>query len=279
MELRVHVSGCTDCQQRIQRLKEEVQSVPLIARASMSAGSGEAAGIEPDALTRLPARFGPYRVVGMIADEAHLATCRALAAHLGKEVRLTVCKVPRTPDAEQSQWAGELRERLQSLADPAIAAVYDFSWHEDRLLLAQQFVRGTPWDRALGESGRHGSTTLAQLRQVVHAVSAAHARGVAHGSIQPGSILVHPSGQAVLTDFGLRALRRWAEAVPVIDELREPAFADDLAAIGDLLRQIARWLPAAKATRLNAAATRAAAPEGGYASIDAMATDLAEWLD
>jgi eukaryotic-like serine/threonine-protein kinase len=79
----------------------------------------------------------------------------------------------------------------------------------DTRWLAQEWIDGMPVTAAaaaLRPTG-HGVTRLADLcRRVAEAYADLHDRGVVHGDVHPGNVLVSPSGTVRLLDFGLARL-------------------------------------------------------------------------
>ena len=85
-----------------------------------------------------------------------------------------------------------------------IVAIYDFAMHEGNPFLAMEFIEGAPLGQALKDVGRFAPKDAAVIAiQVLDALDAAHARGIVHRDIKPANILLPPSGQVKVTDFGI----------------------------------------------------------------------------
>ncbi len=99
--------------------------------------------------------------------------------------------------AEIDSWAADGIDRLLAVRIDAAG----------RPSVLTEFRQGLPiLDRV--ESGRLGrDRAIACLKPLIELTSAAHARGLVHGSIGPGNIIVNAdSGTARLLDFGLTPL-------------------------------------------------------------------------
>lgn len=109
------------------------------------------------------------------------------------------------------------RERLQNearalarLRHPAIAEVLDAEFDGAVPFLAVRYVEGQALRDARGTrhgpfASADGSFPQAALRwfeQVARAVHAAHEAGVVHADLHPGNLIVTPTGEAVVLDFG-----------------------------------------------------------------------------
>lgn len=107
-----------------------------------------------------------------------------------------------------------------SLNHPNVAGVHDYGetavtpgGPEDTAYLVMELVSGEPLATILQRQGRISpDQTLNILEQAGHALEAAHERGLVHRDVKPGNVLVTPSGQVKLTDFGIA---KAADAAPV----------------------------------------------------------------
>ena len=100
---------------------------------------------------------------------------------------------------------------LATLEDPHVVRVYDYVEEFDheatesgRAYLVQEWVDGGPLSGVLL---RHGRLTPAQslgvLRGALTGLAHAHARGLVHGDISPGNIMLDTADMSKLVDFGL----------------------------------------------------------------------------
>jgi serine/threonine protein kinase len=106
------------------------------------------------------------------------------------------------------------------LNHPGIATVYAYGETDiDRdgrtAYVVMELVNGEPLNSVLERSGRLSlRDSLDMLEQAGWALQAAHTAGVVHRDVKPGNILITPTGQVKLTDFGIaKAL----DAAPVTE--------------------------------------------------------------
>lgn len=107
-----------------------------------------------------------------------------------------------------------------SLNHSGIAAVYDYGevasiagGPRDTAFLVMELVIGEPLSAVLSRTPRLSvSRTLDVLEQSGRALQVAHARALVHRDIKPGNILITPTGQIKITDFGIAKV---AHQVPV----------------------------------------------------------------
>ncbi|RFF27543.1 MULTISPECIES: serine/threonine-protein kinase [unclassified Wenzhouxiangella] len=95
---------------------------------------------------------------------------------------------------------------LSALDHPCIARLIDGGLTADgRPFLATEFVEGVPIDQ-WAASGRSRAEILAMFIKVCQAVDYAHRHMVIHRDLKPANILVTPSGEPKLLDFGVARL-------------------------------------------------------------------------
>lgn len=90
----------------------------------------------------------------------------------------------------------KIRLVVSGLEHPGIAAVYEVLGDGSGLM---RLARGRTLAERMGESGRD---LLSSFVSACEAVAYAHARGVVHGDLKPGNIIVDDSGAAVVIDWG-----------------------------------------------------------------------------
>lgn len=96
---------------------------------------------------------------------------------------------------------------LARLTHPAIAHLLDAGvTAAGQPYLVLEYVDGMAIDRYADEHGLDVDARLGLTRQVLEAVSHAHANLVVHRDLKPSNILVRPDGRIALLDFGIAKL-------------------------------------------------------------------------
>jgi tRNA A-37 threonylcarbamoyl transferase component Bud32 len=142
---------------------------------------------------------------------------RARDLELHREVAI---KEVRPPDAALYEHSPELaaqqRERvmresraLARLQHPNVVSIYQILENEGSPFpwIVMELVRGTSLDARLRQGPLAPQEAARIGRGVLGALRAAHAAGIHHRDVKPGNVLLRPDGSAVLTDFGIAALR------------------------------------------------------------------------
>jgi serine/threonine-protein kinase len=92
-----------------------------------------------------------------------------------------------------------------SVSHPGIAQVYDYG--EDGAAaspyLVMELVDGPSLARVLAAGPLAPARAMDVLAQAAAGLQAAHAAGLVHRDVKPGNVLVGPSGQVKITDFGI----------------------------------------------------------------------------
>ena len=119
--------------------------------------------------------------------------------------RLKTWKLPAPPHfVEQFD---DLRRRLHDWSPAAIALPLETALDEaGHPSVLSEFRQGMPLLEAVSAKWITGAKAAGLLRQLGDVITAAHARGLAHGSLVPGNIIVSRDGDAFLTDFGMAPL-------------------------------------------------------------------------
>ena len=153
---------------------------------------------------------GRYRLLRLIATGGMGQVWEADDAVLDRHVAVKVLKAEYSSDPEFVDRFRSEAKVTARISHPGIATVYDYGQIDDPAsgnplsYLVMELVVGEPLSDVLAREGtlplRH---TLDMLEQTGRALNAAHAIGLVHRDVKPGNILITPTGQVKLTDFGI----------------------------------------------------------------------------
>jgi serine/threonine protein kinase len=101
--------------------------------------------------------------------------------------------------------------KTRCLSHPNIVRFIDLDRDDDLYFMVMEWLEGQSLATILDDSTNHQidlATALDIVRQIGHALDYAHLRGVIHADVKPGNIMIMPSGQAKLFDFGIARIRQ-----------------------------------------------------------------------
>ena len=161
---------------------------------------------------------GRYRLQRLIATGGMGQVWEAVDSRLGRRVAIKVLKAEFSPDPEfVERFRAEARTAAM-LNHPGIASVHDYGETQmdgegRTAYLVMELVNGEPLNSVLKRTGRLSLRhALDMLEQTGRALQVAHAAGLVHRDVKPGNILITPTGQVKLTDFGIA---KAVDAAPV----------------------------------------------------------------
>src|SRR4029079_18582437 len=98
----------------------------------------------------------------------------------------------------------------RKITHPNVLRTHDFGEIDGIPYISMEYVRGVPLRYLLDQSGRLPySAGLRLAKQLCAGLGAAHAVGVMHRDIKPENLILEPTGNAKLMDFGIaRAVNR-----------------------------------------------------------------------
>ncbi len=94
-------------------------------------------------------------------------------------------------------------EALARLDHQGLAAVIETGGDDGDFWIAMRFVEGRTWAEVLREGAAVDAISVAEAS--ARALHAAHEAGIVHRDVKPGNIIITPSGDPVVVDFGLAA--------------------------------------------------------------------------
>jgi eukaryotic-like serine/threonine-protein kinase len=150
--------------------------------------------------------LGNYKILEKLGVGGQGTVYKATDGKLGRTVVVKVLP-PELTAREANLKRFEREARLASSLDhPNICTIFDLDEAEGHHFIAMQYVEGRNVRQLVGGHPLELKTTLLIALQVTDALSAAHARGIIHRDIKSGNVMVTPSGQVKILDFGLAKL-------------------------------------------------------------------------
>ncbi len=157
---------------------------------------------------RINDEIGPYRLVSLLGEGGmgHVWLAVRSDGLYERRVALKLLR-PGLGDAGLRQRFTRERQILARLAHAHIARLLDAGVTPDgQPYLALDYVNGEPITDYVKRLNLDLRSRLLLFRQVCDAVSHAHANLVVHRDLKPSNILVTPSGEVMLLDFGIAKL-------------------------------------------------------------------------
>jgi tRNA A-37 threonylcarbamoyl transferase component Bud32 len=161
---------------------------------------------------------GRYRLQRLIATGGMGQVWEGVDSRLGRRVAIKVLKAEYSTDPEFVERFRAEARTVAMLNHPGIASVYDYGETEmdgegRTAYLVMELVNGEPLNSVIKRSGRLSLRhALDMLEQTGRALQVAHTAGLVHRDVKPGNILITPTGQVKLTDFGIA---KAVDAAPV----------------------------------------------------------------
>src|SRR5580700_7023431 len=151
---------------------------------------------------------GRYRLEAPIGRGAMGVVWRARDQLLDRDVALKEVQIAETltDDERANAYQRTLREAKTAarLNHPGVVTVYDVAEDGGAPWIVMQLVSALSLDQVLAASGRLSPSRAAEVgRQLLSALSVAHAAGVMHRDVKPSNVLLGRDDRAVLTDFGI----------------------------------------------------------------------------
>src|SRR3954468_9702089 len=161
---------------------------------------------------------GRYRLQRLIATGGMGQVWEAVDSRLGRRVAVKVLKQEFSQDPEFIERFRAEARTTAMLNHPGIAQVHDYGESQmdgegRTAYLVMELVNGEPLNSVIKRTGRLSLRhALDMLEQTGRALQIAHTAGLVHRDVKPGNILITPTGQVKLTDFGIA---KAVDAAPV----------------------------------------------------------------
>jgi len=149
-----------------------------------------------------------YRLIEKIGEGGRGTVWRAFDTRLEREVALKLLSDAFADDPQQLARLGREAKVIASLNHPNIVTVYSVEEVDGLRFISMEFVRGRTISDLLPRVGFSFPRLLELAIPMTDAVAASHAKGITHGDLKPGNVMVNDQGHVKILDFGLARPRR-----------------------------------------------------------------------
>jgi tRNA A-37 threonylcarbamoyl transferase component Bud32 len=155
-----------------------------------------------------PVTLGPdgrYRLVRRIAAGGMGEVWEADDTVLGRRVALKVLVDELAADDHATRRFVREARATARLDHPNVARVYDFGRHGGIPFLVMELLEGETLADRLAAGPLPPAEAARVAATVADALDAAHQRGIVHRDVKPSNVMVTPSGEVKVMDFGIAA--------------------------------------------------------------------------
>ena len=148
-------------------------------------------------------RLGPYEIIAPLGAGGMGEVYRARDPKLGRDVAIKLLPDAFADDPERLARFEREAKLLASLQHANIAVLHGLEEADGRRYLVMQCVEGESLAERLARGPLGQPETLEIMVAVAAALEAAHESGIVHRDLKPGNIMVTPTGDVRVLDFGL----------------------------------------------------------------------------
>ncbi len=158
-----------------------------------------------------------YRLTERIGEGGMAEVYRGTDLRLGREVAVKILRPQYASDQKFLERFLQEARAMASFSHPNIVNVYDVGREGRRYYIVMEYVPGTDLRHLIRKRAPLSVQEALEIaRQIAAGVGAAHRKGIVHRDIKPGNVLITPSGEAKVADFGI------ARAITNTQHLTEP---------------------------------------------------------
>lgn len=145
-----------------------------------------------------------FKIIKLIGRGGMANVYQGLDLSTQTTVALKILKAEYVRDMEFVQRFDAEAKSAASLNHPNIVKVYGVGEHHGIRYIVMQYIQGVTLKEWIEEKGRlEWPLALSIAIQVAQALQEAHLNGIIHRDIKPHNIMVTPTQQALVTDFGI----------------------------------------------------------------------------
>jgi serine/threonine protein kinase len=239
VEVEQHLEECGACQRTVEGLSGATGAWHPAGDAPPAAAP--AAPPSPPPTTGGPGTLGTYEIVERLDGERGLLL-KAFEPSLRRHVIIRFLPLELSSDPVARKRFTRTARTAASIDHDNVVTIHAVHDRGPQPFLVMEFVEGASLRTRLRQPEKLPSKEVLRIgQQVAAGLAAIHARGLVHGNLGPGNVLLQEgSGRATLTDFGLGLLSQPGGAgLPrgpsSPEQARDEVSRADLAGLGGVL--------------------------------------------
>ena len=180
-------------------------------------------------------KLGEYDLVEELGRGGMGIVWKARHRRLNRTVALKLVRGGCLPGEAAAKRVRREAEAVAQLKHPNIVGIHEVGEHDDQLFLSMDWVSGgslADWLKRVAFSPKEAATLVAKVARGVHH---AHEHDVLHRDLKPGNILLDPTGEPKVCDFGLARIGQIESSLTMSGELiGTPAYLSPEQAAGKM---------------------------------------------
>jgi TolB-like protein/Flp pilus assembly protein TadD len=160
----------------------------------------------------IPSVLAHYEILSALGAGGMGEVYRARDTRLDREVALKILPGDFARDPQRRSRFEREAKAVAALNHPHIVTVYSIEEADGQRFLTMELVPGEPLSRRIPGDGMESEAALDLAVQLTDALSAVHERGITHRDLKPANVMVTPSGQVKVLDFGVAKVQGGAGA-------------------------------------------------------------------
>jgi serine/threonine-protein kinase len=148
-------------------------------------------------------RLGPYEIVGPLGAGGMGEVYRAHDIRLDRDVAIKALPDAFSSDPDRLSRFEREAKVLASLNHPNVAGIYGVEDAGGHRYLALEYVEGETLAARLTRGALPLEEAIEICLQIATGMEAAHESGIVHRDLKPGNVMITPSDQVKVVDFGL----------------------------------------------------------------------------
>ncbi len=196
-------------------LRQQVESLIVADNEAENFISGNAAEDIAHLLTHkdLPTltgeKLGHYEIISELGAGGMGKVYLAKDSKLNRPIAVKTLPISYSSHSDYVKRFQTEAKAAANLNHPNVATVYSVEETDDkRFFITMEYVEGKSLGKSIPENGLDLRTFLEWFSALADALAHAHEKGIIHRDIKPNNILITPSGNPKILDFGLARINR-----------------------------------------------------------------------